>query len=999
MKLKFLIALLFCTWSAFAQNDARDTTSIQIRTGSVASGFYTRAPAHFPTEYNDSTQKKYALIIFLHGLGESGNTPAQLIANSQSGGPCYVIGQGQWPTSTVNPIDGKAYKFIVISPIQQGTSGPSNSGSISAAQLNFILDDLYSRYRIDTTRVYLTGLSAGGQGVVDYAGNVSDPNGGGVIPTRHKIAAIVPMSAEFTGSFAKPIADSIFRNHIGLVPVGSPPDTHGANTLNIGYYINQDSAGYVVQTVFNGTTFNGITYAGGHCCWVTIYAPTYRYLWRGHMDNIYESMLRFQLSTLQVTSAFAGSDQSITLPTSSVSVTGLATPGTGRTISNTTWSQISGPNTATIVSPGNTTTNITGLVQGIYTFQFFTLDNLGGTASDQMTVTVLLNSTPHANAGPDQTIIQPTDSVTLTGTASTVDNGTISSYAWSFVSGPASPAIVSPSSSVTQSGKLSAIGTYTYRLTITDNHSNVNSDTVQITVNPKPGCSGIRRVISLTANDQGKFFQTPAWNPGDTIVMSSHPYRWAYFSFDGAHGSPGCPITIMNDTGQVEMVAGIAMTNSTYIHVTGTGSPNHFYGYYIHSFDSVAGPARGNSLQISDRSRAIEMDHIDEYLRTYAMWLKEEAACPDSLRYPNWHLDSMVIHDIRAKNVNQDGFYIGSTGPNGGRPVSCNGVSVSPIPMRLSNIHLYNLIIDSVGRTGIQMSGADSGNNEINNCTVTNTGYEFNVQQGSGIILGGYTHCYVHDNFVKNTFQTGILSIGAGLSQIENNTVDSSGYLRVFGTDSVVKNVDFKNISVDTRTTHTNTLDPTSPAIPLTFIIRNNKTGVSTAQDHTTLVIRSIGVGDGGYSSDTWGTSNVICNNLKLNGIDTAIWSVIPQITYSRNCALPPPPNVFAGNPQTVSLPNSAITLSGQATPNGGSSITGIFWADTTSLASTIITPNMLTTNVTGLAAGVHIFSLTVTVTGGVSSTSFVTITVIPSPANCNCQLFILPNGRIITVP
>src|SRR3989344_7777655 len=46
------------------------------------------------------------------------------------------------------------------------------------------------------------------------------------------------------------------------------------------------------------------------------------------------------------------------------------------------------------------------------------------------------NDAPVANAGPDQTITLPTNQVTLDGTQSDDTDGTISSFVWSFVSGP-----------------------------------------------------------------------------------------------------------------------------------------------------------------------------------------------------------------------------------------------------------------------------------------------------------------------------------------------------------------------------------------------------------------------------------------------------------------------------------------------------------------------------------------------------------------------------------
>lgn len=88
------------------------------------------------------------------------------------------------------------------------------------------------------------------------------------------------------------------------------------------------------------------------------------------------------------------------------------------------------------------------------------------------------------DAGPPQTITQPTSTVSLTGTASSTA-GTIGIWQWSQVSGPAST-IQSPNSQSTQVTAMNAVGTYVYKLEATDSASNMDSDNVTITVNPAP---------------------------------------------------------------------------------------------------------------------------------------------------------------------------------------------------------------------------------------------------------------------------------------------------------------------------------------------------------------------------------------------------------------------------------------------------------------------------------------------------------------------------------
>ena len=95
------------------------------------------------------------------------------------------------------------------------------------------------------------------------------------------------------------------------------------------------------------------------------------------------------------------------------------------------------------------------------------------------------NVLPVANAGGDQSITWPTNSVTLNGTASADAEGTISSYSWSKVSGPPLFSIGNPNASSTQVTNLMQ-GVYLFQLIVTDNSGATDVDTVSITVNPAP---------------------------------------------------------------------------------------------------------------------------------------------------------------------------------------------------------------------------------------------------------------------------------------------------------------------------------------------------------------------------------------------------------------------------------------------------------------------------------------------------------------------------------
>jgi len=100
---------------------------------------------YLPKDYADSDQK-FPLLMFLHGAGESGDDLDKVKVH---GPPKIVDSKPDFP-------------FIVVSP--QCAVRPWRPD-----QLNALLDDIIAKYRVDTDRVYLTGLSMGGYGTWTWA--------------------------------------------------------------------------------------------------------------------------------------------------------------------------------------------------------------------------------------------------------------------------------------------------------------------------------------------------------------------------------------------------------------------------------------------------------------------------------------------------------------------------------------------------------------------------------------------------------------------------------------------------------------------------------------------------------------------------------------------------------------------------------------------------------------------------------------------------------------
>jgi hypothetical protein len=182
--------------------------------------------------------------------------------------------------------------------------------------------------------------------------------------------------------------------------------------------------------------------------------------------------------------ADAGSNIVITLPTNTTTLTGSGTDPDG-TIVSYAWVLLTGTG-GSITSPSSASTGLTGLTQGVRTYQLTVTDNLGLTDTDIVQVTVLgaANVGPTAIAGSDQSITLPTNTVTLTGSGTDTD-GTIVTYAWTRQSGPVTASIVSPSSATTVVNFIEA-GVYIFQLQVIDNNGASGFDAVQITVTAAP---------------------------------------------------------------------------------------------------------------------------------------------------------------------------------------------------------------------------------------------------------------------------------------------------------------------------------------------------------------------------------------------------------------------------------------------------------------------------------------------------------------------------------
>ena len=127
------------------------------------------------------------------------------------------------------------------------------------------------------------------------------------------------------------------------------------------------------------------------------------------------------------------------------------------------------------------------------------------------------NTPPTANAGVDQTLTLPTNSATISGSASIDPDGVITTYAWTKISGPVTYTITSPSSvSTTVTGLVQ--GVYTFRLTVTDDSSATATDDVVISVAPAQSTTRFypEKAKAFTRNGR-KTYDVERLIDGDTL--------------------------------------------------------------------------------------------------------------------------------------------------------------------------------------------------------------------------------------------------------------------------------------------------------------------------------------------------------------------------------------------------------------------------------------------------------------------------------------------------
>lgn len=185
-----------------------------------------------PAEYNKEKTRTFPLLIFLHGSGERGDSIALV---KKHGPPSFVENRPGFP-------------FITVSPqCPEGTWW-------NIDDLQIMLEQLLVKYRVDPSRIYLTGLSMGGFGTWEWSCRFPG-----------QFAAIAPVCGGGDVQFA----DDLKNTPVWAFHGESDPVVPVNRTVEMVEAVNA-TGGSARMTIYPGV---------GHDSWVKAYNDEELYKW------------------------------------------------------------------------------------------------------------------------------------------------------------------------------------------------------------------------------------------------------------------------------------------------------------------------------------------------------------------------------------------------------------------------------------------------------------------------------------------------------------------------------------------------------------------------------------------------------------------------------------------------------------------------------------------------------------------------------------------------
>ncbi|MBL7872737.1 MAG: dienelactone hydrolase family protein [Cyclobacteriaceae bacterium] len=315
-----------------------------------------------PASYSTGTPAP--MLVSLHGIGQIGTDINTLVNQPLDATPAYLIARSQWQASR---------PFIVVSP-QLKPDGTGTEQDWSASVIDEVIEYVKTLKTIDPNRIYLTGLSLGGQGCMIYG--IAHPD---------KVAAMIAISGRTNEILDQ--ACTLVNIPIWMFHGRSDGTVAASNSIDMYDAINSCTNPGTLRPHL--TLLDGIRHTTPEPIWNTIYDLRNGYL-------IYDWLIQFTKNdaTNKAPYVNAGADKKFLAQDSPIYIYGNYFDSDG-TITNVLWTKFSGPS----VTLENTNDNILKIINpaaGTYILELTVTDNLGIQKSDQIQI-IVYNTLPAGN--------------------------------------------------------------------------------------------------------------------------------------------------------------------------------------------------------------------------------------------------------------------------------------------------------------------------------------------------------------------------------------------------------------------------------------------------------------------------------------------------------------------------------------------------------------------------------------------------------------------------
>ena len=264
----------------------------------------------------------------------------------------------------------------------------------------------------------------------------------------------------------------------------------------------------------------------------------------------------------------------------------------------------------------------------------------------------------------------------------------------------------------------------------------------------------------------------PQVKPGDVVCIKGGVR--GRLKFIGFEGTKEQPIIFKNCGGKVifdntEMDGTFSFEKCSFFRVTGTGDPNHKYGFLLRT------ATKGSAMYVSKTD--FEIDHVEIASAGFAgMMIKIDPLCDNTQFHKgNFIMKNVSVHDNFIHNTHGEGLYIGNTWFHG-KELSCGTV----YPHEIQGLRVYNNTTQDTGADGIQISSANKDVEVYNNLVLRYGQDPFKPVQVNGMMIGGGSTGKYYNNQIIDGAGMGIQCLGIGDLHLFNNLIVKAGVDGIF---------------------------------------------------------------------------------------------------------------------------------------------------------------------------------------------------------------------------